>query len=197
MIQMLGDSLTDPAKVTMKKKVGKTEEAPTFVKLSADRSSVVGKNLNNILYMDLSFGRIVIEMMPNLAPNHIKRIKQLVREKFYDGLKFHNVIPGFVAETGDPTGTGVGGSGTKVRAEITQTPFTRGLVGMKRDRNDPHTADSQFFILLGDAQHLEGKYTAWGRVIHGMLLLDRIHKGSPPNNPDHIIQIRVASDLDK
>ena len=160
----------------------------------AEKNATIGKNLHNILYMDLSYGRVIIEMMPNLAPNHVKRIRQLVREKFYDGHKFHNVISGFVAETGDPKGTGVGGSGTKLRAEISGTRFTRGLVGMKRDRNNPDSADSQFFILLGDAKHLEGKYTAWGRVIHGMLLMDRMRTGSPPVKPDYIVQMRIASD---
>ena len=194
MLRMLEVSSVDASKATVKRKNAKQKEDPALKQSPAENNATIGKNLHNILYMDLSYGRVIIEMMPNLAPNHIKRIRQLVREKFYDGHKFHNVIPGFVAETGDPTGTGVGGSGTKLRAEISGTRFTRGLVGMKRDRNNPDSADSQFFILLGDANHLYGKYTAWGRVIHGMLLMDRMRTGSPPKNPDYIVRMRIASD---
>ena len=194
MLRMLEVSPVDASKITVKKKNAKQKEDRALKQSPAENNATIGKNLHNILYMDLSYGRVIIEMMPNLAPNHIKRIKQLVREKFYDGHKFHNVISGFVAETGDPKGTGVGGSGTKLRAEISGTRFTRGLVGMKRDRNNPDSADSQFFILLGDAMHLEGKYTAWGRVIHGMLLMDRMRTGSPPMNPDYIVRMRIASD---
>jgi len=194
MLRMLEVSPADASKITVKKKNAKQKEDPALKQSPAENNATIGKNLHNILYMDLSYGRVIIEMMPNLAPNHIKRIKQLVREKFYDGHKFHNVISGFVAETGDPTGTGIGGSGTKLRAEISGTRFTRGLVGMKRDRNNPDSADSQFFILLGDAMHLDGKYTAWGRVIHGMLLMDRMRTGSPPMKPDYIVRMRIASD---
>jgi cyclophilin family peptidyl-prolyl cis-trans isomerase len=194
MIRMLEVSPVEASKITVKKKNAKQKEDPALKQSPAEKNATIGKNLDNILYMDLSYGRVIIEMMPNLAPNHIKRIKQLVREKFYDGHKFHNVMSGFVAETGDPMGTGIGGSGTKLRAEISRTRFTRGLVGMKRDRNNLDSADSQFFILLGDAMHLDGKYTAWGRVIHGMLLMDRMRTGSPPMNPDHIVRMRIASD---
>ena len=194
MLRMLEVSSVDASKATVKKKNAKQKEDRALKQSPAENNATIGKNLHNILYMDLSYGRVIIEMMPNLAPNHIKRIKQLVREKFYDGHKFHNVISGFGAETGDPKGTGVGGSGTKLRAEISGTRFTRGLVGMKRDRNNPDSADSQFFILLGDARHLEGKYTAWGRVIHGMLLMDRMRTGSPPKNPDYVVRMRIASD---
>ena len=145
--------------------------------------------------MDLSYGRVIIEMMPAVAPKHVERIRQLVKEKFYDGLKFHNVVDGFVAETGDPTGTGLGGTGTMLNAELSEIPFKRGVVGMKHDQNNINSADSQFFILLGDAKHLEGNYTAWGRVIHGMLLMDRMRKGSPPENPDYIVKLSLAADL--
>jgi len=194
MIRMLEVPPVEDSKITVKKNSAKQKEDPALKQSPAEKNATIGKNLDDILYMDLSYGRVIIEMMPNLAPNHIKRIKQLVREKFYDGHKFHNVISGFVAETGDPMGTGIGGSGIKLRAEISGTRFTRGLVGMKRDRNNPNSADSQFFILLGDAMHLDGKYTAWGRVIHGMLLMDRMRTGSPPKNPDYIVRIRIASD---
>ena len=108
---------------------------------------------------------------------------------------FHNVVSGFAAETGDPTGTGRGGSGRNLKAELSGTRFVRGVVGMKRDRNQLDTADSQFFVLLGRARHLDGKYTAWGRVIHGMSLMDRLRRGSPPSNPDRIKSLHVAADV--
>jgi len=156
-----------------------------------------GKNLNNVLLLELSYGTAVIEMLPGVAPNHVKRIRQLVRQKFYDGQAFHNVKAGFAAEIGDPTGTGRGGSGTKLRAEFSSQPFVRGTVGMKRHRNDPNSGDSQFFITLGNARHLNGKYTVWGKVIHGMELIDRLRKGSPPANPDSIKGLSVAADSAK
>ena len=154
-----------------------------------------GKDLENILFLELSFGRVMIEMLPASAPNHVKRVKELARRKFYDGNMFHNVVSGFAAETGDPTGTGRGGSGRNLKAELSGTRFVRGVVGMKRDRNQLDTADSQFFVLLGRARHLDGKYTAWGRVIHGMSLMDRLRRGSPPSNPDLIKSLRVAADV--
>jgi len=164
--------------------------------MSAEESRVLkGKDLENILLLDLSFGRVMIEMFPGIAPLHVKRIKELVRRKFYDGNKFHNVVAGFAAETGDPTGTGRGGSGRKLKAELSSTRFVRGVVGMKRDRDQLDTADSQFFILLGSAKHLEGKYTAWGKVVYGMSLMDRLRKGGPPSNPDQIKSLRVAADM--
>ncbi|MEE2746726.1 MAG: peptidylprolyl isomerase, partial [Pseudomonadota bacterium] len=120
----------------------------------------------------------------------------LVNKKFFDGLIFHNVVPGFVAETGDPTGTGMGGTGVTLAAEFSDTKFVRGIVGMKNDRKDYNSADSQFFILLGDAPHLEGKYTIWGKVLKGMPLLDRLRIGSPPVKPDRIVKLRIP-DNDK
>ena len=155
---------------------------------------VQSSDAKNKLYMDLSLGRVVIRMLPKIAPNHVKRISELVKKKFYDGLIFHNVVPGFVAETGDPSGTGVGGTGETLLAELSNTPFVRGLVGMKRDRNDLNSGDSQFFILLGEAKHLQGKYTVWGKIEEGMMLLDRLRTGSPPASPNKIIKMRLASD---
>ena len=155
---------------------------------------VQSSDAKNKLYMDLSFGRVVIRMLPKIAPNHVKRISELVKKKFYDGLIFHNVVPGFVAETGDPSGTGVGGTGETLLAELSNTPFVRGLVGMKRDRNDLNSGDSQFFILLGEAKHLQGKYTVWGKIEEGMMLLDRLRTGSPPASPNKIIKMRLAND---
>ena len=155
---------------------------------------VQSSDAKNKLYMDLSLGRVVIRMLPKIAPNHVKRKSELVKKKFYDGLIFHNVVPGFVAETGDPSGTGVGGTGETLLAELSNTPFVRGLVGMKRDRNDLNSGDSQFFILLGEAKHLLGKYTVWGKIEEGMMLLDRLRTGSPPASPNKIIKIRLAND---
>ena len=155
---------------------------------------VQSSDAKNKLYMDLSLGRVVIRMLPKIAPNHVKRISELVKKKFYDGLIFHNVVPGFVAETGDPSGTGVGGTGETLLAELSNTPFVRGLVGMKRDRNDLNSGDSQFFILLGEAKHLQGKYTVWGKIEEGMMLLDRLRTGSPPASPNKIIKMRLAND---
>ena len=146
----------------------------------------------NLLYLDLAHGRLVIEMRPDLAPVHVARIKELVRQGFYDGLAFHNVVAGFVAETGDPTGAGDGGSGKTLKAELSDVPFRRGVVGMIHTRNAPDTADSRFFILLGPAPHLDGKYTVWGQVIHGMRFADLLSRGSPPRDPDKIRSLRLA-----
>ena len=118
----------------------------------------------NTLYMDLDYGRVVIEMMPEVAPKHVARIKELTRKGFYDGVKFHRVIPGFMAQTGDPTGTGMGGSGQKLNAEFNDVSHQRGVVSMARAM-DPNSADSQFFICFDDASFLDKQYTVWGRTI--------------------------------
>jgi peptidylprolyl isomerase len=148
----------------------------------------------NTLYMDLDYGRVVIEMMPEVAPNHVARIKELTRKGFYDGIKFHRVIPGFMAQTGDPTGTGMGGSGQKLNAEFNDVSHQRGVVSMARAM-DPNSADSQFFICFDDASFLDKQYTVWGRVTSGMEYVDMIKKGEPPMNPDIIVKMQVASDV--
>jgi len=158
-------------------------------------------DLENTLYLQLKAGRVVIEMRPDLAPRHVKRIKQLVREKFYDGLTFHRVIEGFMAQTGDPRGDGTGGSGMRLPAEFSSEHHVRGVVSMARAR-DPDSADSQFFIMFAAAPFLDGKYTIWGRVVKGMEYVDQIKKGSRNRNgmvtdPDRIISMRVAADVDK
>ena len=157
--------------------------------------AIRGKVLENLIYLDLSYGRMVIEMRPDLAPRHVARLKELIREGFYDGLAFHNVVQAFVAETGDPTGTGRGGSGVKLPAEISSERFVRGTLGMKHDIGAPDSADSQFFIILEPAPHLDGKYTIWGRVIYGMELTNSIRRGQPPRTPDTILKLRVAADV--
>ncbi len=153
----------------------------------------------NTLYLDTRYGRTVIQMMPHLAPNHVARIKKLTREKFYDGLKFHRVIEGFMAQTGDPTGTGAGESKyPDVRAEFGLTPFERGIVGMARFGNDRHSGNSQFFIMFARNTTLNGKYTAWGRVVSGMKYIDKIRRGVAGSgrvrNPDKIKTMRIAAD---
>ncbi len=151
-------------------------------------------NKENLLYIDLKDGRVVVEMLPEKAPQHVERIKKLAREKFYDEIIFHRVIEGFMAQTGDPTGTGRGGSDyPDVPLEINDVSFTRGAVGMARSAA-PNSANSQFFIMFEDAPHLNGNYTVWGRVIEGMDHVDAITRGEPPVSPDKMLRVRVASD---
>jgi peptidylprolyl isomerase len=163
----------------------------TVLGLSAGASAA---DKENTLYIDLKDGRVVIEMLPKVAPNHVAQIKKLAREGKYDGLVFHRVIDGFMAQTGDPQGTGRGGMGTMLQAEFNKEPFTRGAVGMARTQ-DPNSAQSQFFIVLKNSNFLDGQYTVWGRVISGMEFVDKIKKGEPPTNPDKMIKVRVAADV--
>ncbi|MGB6967805.1 MAG: peptidylprolyl isomerase, partial [Methyloceanibacter sp.] len=127
-------------------------------------------------------------------PNHVARIKELTRQGFYDGVVFHRVIDGFMAQTGDPTGTGRGGSGQKLDAEFSKEPHTRGTVSMARAQS-PDSADSQFFICFGDATFLDGQYTVWGRVIDGMDNVDKLTRGEPPASPDKVLSVKIASDV--
>jgi peptidylprolyl isomerase len=157
-------------------------------------SPVPIRDPENTLFMDLKYGRVVIALRPDLAPHHVARIKELVRQHFYDGLKFHRVIDGFMAQTGDPRGDGTGGSGQKINAEFSREPFVRGTVGAARAQ-DPNSADSQFFIMFDNGSFLNGKYTVWGRVISGMEFVDKIKRGEPPSDPDRIIKMQVAADV--
>jgi peptidylprolyl isomerase len=153
-----------------------------------------GQDLENTLYLDLSAGRVVIQLRPDLAPKHVARIKELTRAGFYNGIVFHRVIPGFMAQTGDPTGTGRGGSDKPdLPAEFSDQPFERGTIGMART-SDPDSANSQFFIMFAPAPHLNGQYTVWGQVVDGMQFVDQIAKGEPPTHPDKIIKMQVAAD---
>ncbi len=166
---------------------------------SAGAQTIKGLDLENTLYMDLKYGRVVIEMYPKEAPNHVRRIKELVRQGFYDGLTFHRVIDGFMAQTGDPKGDGTGGSGQNIKAEFNDLPHMRGTVSMARS-DDPDSADSQFFICFEPAFQLDGKYTVWGRVVSGMEYVDKIKRGEGPafvkyGHPDKIIKLRVAADV--
>lgn len=154
----------------------------------------------NTIYLDLKDGRVVIELLPQVAPKHVARIKELVRQGFYDGIVFHRVIDGFMAQTGDPTGTGMGGSGKKLAAEFNTEPHVRGTVSMARAM-DPNSADSQFFICFADARFLDRQYTVWGKVISGMEFVDKIKKGDSRqngvvNNPDKIVKMQVAADAE-
>lgn len=156
-------------------------------------------DLENTIYLELKDGRVTIEMRPDLAPNHVARIKELVRQEFYDGVVFHRVIEDFMAQTGDPTGTGSGGSGQKLDAEFTNEKHLRGTVSMAR-AGDPNSADSQFFIVFKTAPWLDGQYSIWGQVTDGMDAVDKIKLGAPGsgtvNEPDKIVSMQVAADAE-
>jgi len=147
----------------------------------------------NTMILETTQGKVVIEMRPDLAPGHVARIKELVRDKFYDGIVFHRVIDGFMAQTGCPRGTGTGGSGRKLKAEFNREPHVRGTVSMARS-SDPDSGDSQFFICFADASFLDRKYTVWGKVTEGMENVDKIKRGEPVTNPDKIVTARMAAD---
>jgi cyclophilin family peptidyl-prolyl cis-trans isomerase len=150
-------------------------------------------NPEDTLLIDTSRGPVVVEMRPDLAPKHCARIKELARQGFYDNTVFHRVIDGFMAQTGDPTGTGRGGSGQHLRAEFSKEPHGRGTVSMARAQS-PDSADSQFFICFDDAEWLNGQYTVWGKVVEGMENIDQLQRGEPPASPDRIVSVRVAAD---
>ena len=156
-------------------------------------------DLENTIYLELKDGRVTIEMRPDLAPNHVARIKELVRQEFYNGVVFHRVIEDFMAQTGDPTGTGSGGSGQKLDAEFTNEKHLRGTVSMAR-AGDPNSADSQFFIVFKTAPWLDGQYSIWGQVTDGMDVVDKIKMGAPGsgtvNEPDKIVSMQVAADTE-
>ena len=154
----------------------------------------MAKDLENTLVMETSKGRVSIALRPDLAPNHVARIKELAREGFYDGIVFHRVIDGFMAQTGDPTGTGMGGSGKKLKSEFSKEPHKRGTASMARS-SDPHSGDSQFFICFGDSSFLNGQYTVWGEVTEGMDNIDKIKRGEPVKDPDKIVSMKVAADV--
>ena len=153
------------------------------------------KDPENTLLMETTKGNVVILLRPDLAPKHVERIKMLAREKFYDGIKFHRVIPGFMAQTGCPKGTGTGQSSyPNLKAEFNNEKHLRGVCSMARSSN-PDSANSQFFICFDDATFLDRQYTAWGQVIEGMDVVDKLTKGEPPRNPDAMVSVRVAADV--
>ncbi len=151
-------------------------------------------DLQDTLYLDLKEGRVVIQLRPDLAPKHVARVKELVRKGFYDGLVFHRVIPGFMAQGGDPSGDGTGGSGVNIPAEFTAEPFVRGTVGAARSQ-DVNSADSQFFIMFDEGSFLNNNYTVWGKVTSGMEFVDSLRKGEPPMSPDKIVKMQIAADI--
>ncbi len=170
--------------------------ATTMVNISPP---VQSSDIDNTLLIDLEYGEVVIKMRPDLAPKHVARIKELVRQKFYDGLTFHRVIGGFMAQGGDPNGNGTGGSGTKIPAEFSNEPHVRGTVSMARS-SDPNSADSQFFIVFKRSNWLDGQYTVWGKVIKGMEFVGKLKRGSHANNglvnePDRMLRVRIAADV--
>lgn len=148
----------------------------------------------NTLLVETSKGDVVIELRPDLAPGHVARIKELAREGFYDGIVFHRVIAGFMAQAGCPKGNGTGGSKKPdLKAEFNAEPHVRGTCSMART-NQPHSANSQFFICFDDARFLDRQYTVWGKVTEGMDVIDQLAKGEPPRNPDRIVKMRIAAD---
>lgn len=169
--------------------------------LASTAQAAPARDPENTLYLELKDGRVVIELRPDLAPNHVARIKQLAREKFYDGIVFHRVIDGFMAQTGDPTGTGMGGSKLPdLKAEFSSAKHVRGTLSMAR-AGSPDSANSQFFICFKPASFLDGQYTVFGQVVEGMELVDKIKKGDAADNgsvtnPDKIISLKVAADVD-
>ena len=165
---------------------------PAVLVLLMASASAAAADKENTLYIDLKDNcRVVIDMRPDLAPKHVAQIKKLAREGKYDGLVFHRVIDGFMAQTGDPQGAG--GMGALLQAEFSKEPHVRGSVSMART-NDPNSAQSQFFIVFKDSNFLDGKYTVWGKVTKGMECVDKIKRGEPPSNPDKMIKVQVAAD---
>ena len=174
--------------------------ASAVVAVSGAQAFAQGMDLENTIYLDLKQGRVVIQLLPDIAPKHVEQIKTLARRGFYDGLVFHRVIEGFMAQGGDPTGTGMGHSDLpNLKAEFTTSrQFLRGVCGMARS-SDPDSANSQFFIMFAPATHLDGQYTIWGQVTQGMEFVDQIKRGAPGSgkvtDPDKIIHMRVAADV--
>jgi len=155
-----------------------------------------GVDPQNTIVLDTSQGRIIIKLRNDIAPHHAERMKQLARDGFYDNVPFHRVIDGFMAQTGDGQNhNGTGGSKySDLKAEFSGTPYVRGVVGMART-SDPNSANSQFFIMFADGSFLNGKYTVVGQVVQGMEVVDKLHKGEPPANPDKIVHAYVAADM--
>ena len=170
-----------------------------FMALALLSRQVGATDLENTIYLELKDGRVTIEMRPDLAPKHVARIKELVRQQFYDGIVFHRVIEDFMAQTGDPTGTGTGGSGQNLDAEFSNEKHLRGTVAMARAA-DPNSADSLFFIVFKTAPWLDGQYSIWGQVTDGMDAVDNIKKGASGSGtvtePDKIISMQVAADTE-
>ena len=167
--------------------------------LIATATTAFAADKENTLYIDLKDGRVVVEMRPDLAPKHVAQIKKLAREGKYNGVAFHRVIEGFMAQTGDPTGTGSGGMGETLKSEFSKEKHVRGTVSMART-DDPNSARSQFFIVFKDSNFLDGQYTVWGKVTSGMEFVDKIKKGAPGSGAvappaDKMLKVQVAADV--
>ena len=201
--------MTDLLEKTTTKKLGKSEtknlENKEVKKLGMSKTrakkikhSYKVKDAENAILLKTKYGDVIIEMLPDAAPKHVARIKELVRQGFYNGLKFHRVIDGFMAQAGCPRGDGTGGSGKKLKAEFNTTPHKRGIVSMARAMH-PDSADSQFFICYADCPWLDGQYTVGGTVTSGMEYVDMLKRGSDPNgmvkNPDEIISMTIIADI--
>ena len=158
-----------------------------FLIMSETSVAATGKTL----LLETSQGQVKIKLLPDVAPNHVARITELAQSGFYDGIIFHRVIPGFMAQTGDPTGTGMGGSGNTLDAEFSDYEYREGTVGMARSMN-PNSADSQFFICFDGCGHLTGQYTVWGQVEKGMDAVEKLAVGEPPTDPDQIISAKLV-----
>jgi peptidylprolyl isomerase len=175
-----------------------SRRAALWLPLLAASAALAAEDPDNTVVLTTKHGKVTIHLRPDWAPKTVAQFKALVKQKFYDGLTFHRVIPGFMAQTGDPTGTGGGGSSLpNLPAEFNQTHFGRGILGMARS-DDPDSANSQFFIMFGDADSLDGKYTAFGEVVSGMDAVDKIKAGTEANNgavasPDKIVTVRMAA----
>ncbi len=168
------------------------------VSVASGNASAADLKPEDTLYLDLEKGRVTIQLLPDIAPLHVERIKTLTGEGFYDGIVFHRVIDGFMAQTGDPTGTGTGGSNyADVKAEFSDYKYKRGTIGMARTA-DPDSANSQFFICFDDngCSFLTGQYTVWGQVVEGMEYVDAIKRGEPPADPDKIVKMSLATSTD-
>ena len=146
---------------------------------------------SKFITIETSKGKVIIETLPKIAPNHVKRIKQLVQSEFYDGIIFHRVIEGFMAQTGDPDGNGTGGSGKNLKAEFSDYEYKYGTVGMARSMS-PDSGDSQFFICFNGCSHLTGQYTVWGQVVSGMETIEKLAIGEPPSSPDKMISVKIG-----
>ena len=176
-----------------------TIKAAALLAILALAGNAKAADLENTIYLDLKDGRVVIELRPDLAPKTVARMKDLTRQHFFDGIVFHRVISGFMAQTGDPKGTGYGGSGQNLPAEFSSAHHVRGTVSMAR-ASDPNSADSQFFICFAPTPQLDGQYTIWGQVVQGMEFVDKIKTGDSDSNgmvtppQDKIIRMQVAAD---
>ena len=165
-----------------------------FVAMGSSTAAQSADPENTLMMMLKDDCRVTIALRPDLAPKHVEQIKKLTRQGFYDGIVFHRVIDGFMAQTGDPTGTGMGGSELPdIPAEFSNEPFVRGTVGMARSQ-EPNSGNSQFFIMFDNGSFLNGEYTVFGNVTEGMECIDRIVRGEPPENPDKIVSMKLMKD---